>query len=542
MCEPVRSYLFCACVCAHAHDEQVRAVKFFFFFFFFFFPRAHTPKRMRPTFRRADVPGRPAPARHLTRARATTPASTPGPVIAVVGGGAAGLAAAFFAATTAGATNARVLILERNPECGKKILISGGTRCNALPAVPVPPDGGGGAFHHAGRPAALRGVLGSWTVDACRAWLAAEAGIDLVEEAGTAKLFPAVGAAGGVRDGLVAAAARAGADVRVGARVVRLERRGGGAPSSSSSSAAAAVALDDTPPPWCLTLESGATLHAHAVILATGGLSYPGLGATGDGLGMAAGVGHTLAQPHPALAPLLGSHPGGGVGGLGATHLAGLAVRTATLFVQEEGKKKRVAPLLSASPRSDFLFTHRGFSGPAILDASHHLSAAFTAGRPPPALVARWVKEMGPGEWGALLAAAGGAPVSSCLKGRLPARLVAALLADAGIAPDQRAAELNAGDKDRLAGVLGAYPLAVTGVDGGWGKAEVTAGGVPLAEVEARTLESTLAPGLHVCGELLAPAGRLGGFNFYWAWAGGRVAGVGAVGTAVRAWEESRRG
>ena len=123
----------------------------------------------------------------------------------------------------------------------------------------------------------------------------------------------------------------------------------------------------------------------------------------------------------------------------------------------------------------------------------------------------------------------------------LPARLGAAILAEAGVPSDTRAAELKAGEVDTLARLLGAYPLAVTGVDGGWGKAEVTAGGVPLAELEAGTLESRLAPGLHVCGELLAPAGRLGGFNFYWAWCGGRVAGIGAVGTAVRAWEAEQR-
>ena len=497
---------------------------------------------------RRGAPGRPpTPARHRTRAHPGTPSPTPGPVIAVVGGGAAGLAAAFFAATTASAATSTpppaVIILERNHECGRKILISGGTRCNALPAVAVPADGGGGAFHHAGRQAALRGVLGGWTVDACRAWLAAEAGVDLVEEASTAKLFPVSGSATTVRDGLVGAAVRAGASVRTGARVVGLERAG---PPGGAAAA-----------PWTLALDSGARLAAHAVILATGGLSYPGLGATGDGLAMAAAAGHAVeGPPHPALAPLRGTHPGAGVGGLGATHLAGLAVRTVALFVQQEdgdaaaaagggGKPKRRAraaqPAL-ASPRPDLLFTHRGFSGPAILDASHHLSAAFTAGRPPPTLLARWVKEMGPAEWRGALAGGGGGPVSACLRGAgLPARLGAAILAEAGVPSDTRAAELKAGEVDTLARLLGAYPLAVTGVDGGWGKAEVTAGGVPLAELEAGTLESRLAPGLHVCGELLAPAGRLGGFNFYWAWCGGRVAGIGAVGTAVRAWEAEQR-
>jgi len=479
------------------------------------------------------------PAIRLPRiAASTTPpggTSAPGPVVAIVGGGAAGLAAAFFAATTTTITPPpRVLILERTAECGKKILVSGGTRCNALPAVPVAPDGRGD-FHNpgGGRQPALRAVLGGWTVDACRAWLRGEAGVDLVEEGPTAKLFPVTGKAASVRDGLVAAAERAGASLCTGARVVVLERTPPLGPSS-------ALPL----PPWRLTMESGAIVHAHAVVLATGGLSYPGLGTDGDGHALAAALGHALARPHPALAPLRGVHPGGGGGedGLSLTHLAGLAVRTVALFVQEAAAagsaKKRPKPPTPASPRPDLLFTHRGFSGPAILDASHHVSAALAEGRPPPGLLAQWVAGMGAAEWGAALDAAGGAsPVAAPLRARLPARLAAALLAEVRIPADKRVAELKAAERGALLAALAAFPLAVTGVDGGWGKAEVTAGGVPLSELEAATLASKLAPGVHVCGELLAPAGRLGGFNFYWAWAGGRVAGRAAAAAAVRAWE-----
>jgi len=167
-------------------------------------------------------------------------------------------------------------------------------------------------------------------------------------------------------------------------------------------------------------------------------------------------------------------------------------------------------------------------------------STTAAGGAPPATLVVQWVEGMGVEQWRAALAGGGAAGIAAVMRGRgVLARLAAALVAEAGVPPDRRAAELRAAERDALIAALTACPLAVTGVDGGWGKAEVTAGGLALAAL-APTLESRAAPGLHVCGELLAPAGRLGGFNFYWAWASGRVAGLAAARSAVEAWERRR--
>lgn len=461
----------------------------------------------RLTGRRCGLPPWPAahPARRHSAVAAAANAATAD--VVVVGGGAAGLTAAIFAGTRTGGT-ARVTVLERNAVCGRKILISGGGRCNVLPSSAV--DANADFWPAGDRPASVAAMLRDWTLAECRQWLEADVGVALTEEAGTLKLFPTTNAATTVRDALEAAARWAGATIVPNARVVGVERGQDGR--------------------WLVRQETGAVVSAGAVVLAAGGLSAPRLGTTGDGLDIAQSLGHTLDTTHPALTPLLGGSPGGHA-------LAGVSLSTAVLTVHpRRGGKPR-----PASPRGGLLFTHRGYSGPAALDASAWIAAAAATGVDKdewPFLTVNWTGAP-PASWEAAFAKAkrptGGAksPLLSTVlnRGGVPARLAAALVADAGVCAETRAADARAKDVKTLVEAATAYrlPLAATA---GYTPAEVTAGGVRLAEVSLPSCESRLAPRVYVCGELLAPCGRLGGFNFYWAWVSGRAAGR-AAGDAV---------
>ena len=204
--------------------------------------------------------------------------------VAVVGGGAAGLAAAYFAAEA----GADVLILEKNDEAGKKILISGGTRCNVLPQhVDVAAD-----FFTESSPSALRSVFSRWSREECEQWLSHDVGLKLALEEETGKLFPASNSAAEVRDRLARACRRLGVAIRMPAALKDLRKR-------------------EHRSGWDCVLANGQSVSAERVVLATGGMSFPGLGTVGDGYRLLEGHGHSLHAPYPALTPLLGTHPGG---------------------------------------------------------------------------------------------------------------------------------------------------------------------------------------------------------------------------------------
>ena len=440
----------------------------------------HTPARL---WRRVS--------RHAPATRALRPlcSSTQPPAqrsVLVVGGGAAGLTAAFFAARA----GAAVTVLERNGEAGKKILMSGGTRANVLPlALDVQRD-----FFTSSSPNALRRVLLSWPLADMHAWLEKDVGVALQLEEETSKWFPRSGSGRDVRDKLVAACIRAGARVAFRASMERLDK------------------VDRR---WVVTCADGAKHTADAVVISTGGLSFPAVGTDGTGLRLVkTALGHTLQDPFPALVPLLGPHPGGGAA------LAGVSLQTVALRYGLGAK----AP---AAHRGGFLFTHKGYSGPSVLDMSHRFVTATKETASPP-LVANWTGESA-AVWGDRLGAPGPhLVVSRVTAAGLPARLAAALCAAADVPPDRKAAELRKEERQRLLAVLTEFHLPVGG-DAGYTKAEVTGGGVPLSEVRLDTLESRLAPGVFLAGEVLDAFGRIGGFNFTWAWASGRLSGLGAA-------------
>jgi predicted Rossmann fold flavoprotein len=394
-------------------------------------------------------------------------------VIVVVGAGAAGLMAAIAAARG----TRPVLVLERTSDGGRKILISGGGRCNVLPSVLAPER-----FVTDSAPHVMRGLLRSWPLARQRAFFETELCIPLAVEEETGKLFPVSNRARDIRDALVNHARALGIAFEFNTSLVALEPAEHG---------------------WVVHTTLGPRAAAR-VVVATGGLSVPATGSDGAGLAIAASLGHRVNTVYPALTPLTATP---------AVHasLSGVSLR---VRVRARAGKK------VTESAGGFLFTHRGYSGPSILDVSH------VAARNRDAIIrVQWAPLDGP-EWEQLFAGSG-ALVSNVLATRLPQRLAFHLMDEAGIPLDRRAGELRRSERTGLIDRLTSYALPWTG-DEGFKKAEVTGGGVALEEVDPRTLESRRHGGLFLCGELLDAFGPIGGHNFAWAWATGRLAGLGA--------------
>jgi hypothetical protein len=406
--------------------------------------------------------------------------------VAVVGGGAAGLMAALFAARG----GARTVLLEGSRQCGTKILISGGGRCNVLPVAADLSD-----FHTAGSAHVLRRWFRTWPLAQVREFFRADLGIELVEESSTGKLFPATQDAHTVRDSLLRAVDAAGARVCVAHRVLKID--------ADRARATYALCLQHQPP-----------AHARRVIVATGGLSLPRTGSDGAGYAFAAQFGHGLVPTYPALVPLTTGDPD-------FQALAGISLLVEwSATIQERVLERRVRELL---------FTHRGFSGPAILDASHY----YTRDRASIRVAWGAVPAV---EWEERLLAAGRRSVEAVLAERLPRRLAQLACERAGLrAPvPAPASHLARAERSRLLSFLSCFPLPISG-DLAYRAAEVTGGGIPIDEVDPSTLESRRSPGLYLSGEMLDVTGRLGGFNFLWAWISGRMAGESAAAAAAAA-------
>jgi predicted Rossmann fold flavoprotein len=402
----------------------------------------------------------------------------------VVGAGAAGLLAAVFAAGPP-ESGRRVVLLERTRDGGRKILVSGGGRCNVLPSAVD-----AGRFVTDSSPNTLRKILSSWPLPEQRRFFEEEAGIPLALEPETGKLFPVSNSSRAVRDGLMNLARRRGVEIRFDVLVEDLE-----APREGR--------------PWTVRLAGGEAIPAAAVIVATGGLSLPGTGSDGTGFAIALRLGHTVHPTYPALTPLTLDPP----------RYAPLAGISRTVTLRAPGPKR------TATAHDGFLFTHRGYSGPAVLDLSHLAVRSRLAGGPPQPFFVQWT-ELDAAAWDTLLREGMGT-VFTLLRRHLPDRLAEALLADAGVDGSRGFAQLRREERRRLVEALAEWPLPWTG-DEGYRKAEVTGGGVALSEVDPRTLESRRHPGLFLCGELLDAFGPIGGYNFLWAWATGRAAGLGS--------------
>lgn len=406
--------------------------------------------------------------------------------VVIVGGGAAGLATAIFAARAA--PRLRIAVFDGAARLGAKILVSGGGRCNVTNRIVTERDYWGGNSN------IVRRILTAFPADATVAFFE-KLGVALHEEE-NGKLFPNSNRARSVVDALIRETQRLGVVIHCGRRVSAIRR-------------------EPTDAPHCFAItHTGGIQHAAAVVLATGGLSLPKTGSDGSGYALARALGHTLTPAFPALAPLL-------LSGDFHTALSGVSCDV-ELMVRVAGEK----PLRLAGP---LLWTHFGASGPVILNASRHWSRArhehkeisldvnFFPGRDA-AGIEQWMTRI-----------ATTAPrhrVASILAEQLPVRLVTALLAGCQVDAAVMIGNLSRDRRHHIAEKLTAWPLPVRD-SRGFSYAEVTAGGVPLHEIDPATMESRRCPGLFLVGEILDVDGRLGGFNFQWAWASAYTAGGG---------------
>lgn len=405
----------------------------------------------------------------------------PGKRVLVCGAGAAGLTAAIFAAQS----GAEVVILERTDKAGKKILMSGGTRCNVLPVRMDFSD-----YVTSSSPNRMKHIFRSWSLEDCQRWFTEEIGLKLACEEQSNKWFPKSNSAKEVRDLLLEKALGAGAEIIYQKPVVSVGKSDG---------------------KWKVSTGDGGVYPADAVIVCTGGFSIPTTGTDGLGHRFMKEAGHVTEPVYAALTPLTGSSE---------RHkaLSGISLDV-QLDVYVNGKKTMT------SNRSGFLFTHSGYSGPALLDVSHYAVKAFDLGDPLPEYRVNWTAESLETWESRLLGGSG--TVISVLKSHIPARLAELLIEEAGL-EGQTFAGLRKQERKKLLELLVNYKLPVSG-HLGYKKAEVTGGGIPLEEINTATLESNLHPGLYLCGEILDVFGRIGGFNFYWAWVTGRLAGISAA-------------
>jgi len=404
--------------------------------------------------------------------------------VAIVGAGAAGLTAGIFAARV----NPRlsVLLLDATPRPGAKILISGGGRCNVTNAHVGPGD------YLGGNPHVLRRVLAAFPVPRTIEWFQ-ELGVPLHEE-DDGRLFPDTNQARTVLDALLVEAQRRRIRLRTACRITSIRVRGGALELSGK----------------------GATVRARRVVLATGGMSFPRTGSDGSGYDLARSVGHSVVPPTPALVPLV-------LDGCFHRRLSGVS-HGAEIVVRAEGDR----PVRMAGP---VLWTHFGLSGPLVLNVSRFWHRAATNGRRVSVTLSFLPgQDFGGAEQRLIDMHASHARVHlrNALTGLVPFRVGQAILEHLGIDGNTAMCQLSREHRRRLARALVEWPLEIR-TSLGFTHAEVTAGGVPLSEIDPATMGSRRCPGLHLAGEILDVDGPIGGFNFQWAWSSGCVAGSAAA-------------
>ncbi|MBS6882752.1 MAG: NAD(P)/FAD-dependent oxidoreductase [Clostridiaceae bacterium] len=402
--------------------------------------------------------------------------------ILVIGGGAAGL----MAAGTAAENGARVTLLETNEKVGRKLFITGKGRCNVcnncdiqtvLQNVPV-------------NPRFLYSALGGFSPEDAMAFFTSH-GVPLKTERGN-RVFPVSDKAADIIDALFTWIKRVGVIIK--------------------HTAAERLVIEGV---RLAGVQAGGALYpADRVIVATGGVSYPQTGSTGDGYRFAKQAGHTVVPPNPSLVPLV--TPGG------CEELMGLSLRNVQVTVFENSKR-------IWSEFGEMLFTHFGLSGPLILSASAHMRHFGSKGYHieidlKPALDEKTLDKRLLSDFGAHK----NSDFINALGGLLPRKLIPAVVRLSqidphakvnGITRQQRAALLHT-LKHFLVVVSGKRPVA---------EAIVTSGGVSVREVDPKTMESKKLPGLYFAGEVLDVDAYTGGFNLQIAWSTGRLAGLSAA-------------
>ncbi|MFA5332688.1 MAG: NAD(P)/FAD-dependent oxidoreductase [Methanoregula sp.] len=395
--------------------------------------------------------------------------------IAVVGAGPAGLSCAVFLA----GEKIRLVVLEKNKNPGTKLMLSGSGQCNLTHDGSIqdflPRYGAHGRF--------LKHALHSFTNTAMQNFFSVRH--VPVETAESGKVFPASRRAADIRDLLLRELKNAGARIFSEEPVISVKKSG---------------------PGFVVTTNSH-TFMATYLVLATGGLSYPATGSTGEGYRFAQELGHTITPVYPALAPVT-------IRDFALGDLAGMTFSPLAYSVWRENKK-------ILEHQGDVVITHTGLSGPGILDRSRsirpgdRLLVCFARGSSREELINRISGEIGK------------APKKSIknllLELSLPERLVRFLIVRAGMPLELTGAHLSAGNRQTLVGLVTSFPLDVAAV-GGFSCAMATSGGVLLEEVNQKTMESRVVSNLYFAGEILDIDGDSGGYNIQAAFSTGYLA------------------
>lgn len=402
--------------------------------------------------------------------------------IIITGGGAAGL----MAAVSAGLAGCRdVLLLESNKRCGTKILMSGGTRCN------VTNNSLSAGDFYCGNKNFLKNIFSAFdnrkTVE-----FFSQLGLKMKTEP-SGKIFPASDDAADVLNVLLSKIHSMGIQIAYSSKVTGICYKDG---------------------KFEVTAASGRTYLSENVILTTGGQSYPSTGSDGSGYALAGSLGHSIIKPFPALSPVTADDSL-------LTSMSGISVE-ARLSISG----KDIKTIHSEGP---LLFTHFGLSGPAALNISREIARLsgqtinFTLNFLP-----RYSYDSLAAELKVQIARSNPKTVLNYLRELLPLQLLESLFSYCSLDQGSRFSSLKKDELNKLCSALTCYPLNRTGVRG-FRQAEVTAGGVPLTEVRFQTMESKIREGLYLAGEILDVDGKIGGFNFQWAWSTGYIAGTSAA-------------
>ncbi len=380
----------------------------------------------------------------------------------------------------------RIAAFDGAARLGAKILVAGGGRCNVTHHRITEADYAGSS-----RPA-IRKVLLRFPVERTIDFFR-DLNVELKQEE-TGKLFPVTDRARTVLDALLYAAEGYGVELRHPCRVHALRANG--------------------PQSFEVETDSGCW-HARRVVLATGGRALPKTGSDGAGYDLAKGLGHSITDyTFPALVPLVVTKPHP------LLELTGIATPATLTVCSRSGKHHETFT-------GSTLLTHFGISGPAVLDISRYLSARRLCGEDVHLRI-NWLPHLTEAELDAKLRALGKVSPLRFLTEFLPERLARTLCTLSGVEAGAAGHALTREGRMSLLQSLNSFPLDLAG-DRGFTFAEATAGGVPLREITLETMESRLVPGFSLCGEVLDVDGRVGGFNFQWAWASGFVAGTAAA-------------
>lgn len=413
----------------------------------------------------------------------------------IVGGGAAGL----WAAGTAAQRGKKVLVLEKNNKAGVKILMSGGTRCNITHHADSRKIAE--AFGKQGR--VLLSVLKRLSPEDVVREFESEGVQTKVEETG--KVFPVSDRAIDVRDAVVRRLARYGAELLCGCAVDSVD------PDTTGAGFR------------ILATVQGRQLQVHSktVLITTGGLSYSGCGTTGDGYAWLKNMGHSITPLRPALTPL--TSPESRVHELSGLTLEDVLVRAQ---IHAHSGDTKSLKLERRESRGGFLWTHKGCSGPTSMNVSRCFSDRGLEDR------LELIVDLLPDssveqleEWIAQETRQSNRALSTVLSHRIPKRLATSILESIGADYDPHMAELPRAIRIKMIESLKQYRIEISGTLG-YPKAEVTAGGVELGEVNFQDMQSRRQAGLYLAGEILDLDGPIGGYNFQAAWSTGHTAGL----------------